>query len=125
MTDSVEYELICLDNTVASVDDLDWFPLNGVTPEQLIWAHRVANLVLTHQPSCDALQAYSHRSGNAIRLPQSTADQVFATLKFKRIDPRSVVAIAEVASVLRCQLVPDDGFSARRSAIPTAPAPCG
>ena len=108
MTDSVEYELICLDNTIGSPDDLDWVPLDGVEPEQLVWAHRVANLVLTHQPSGDALQTYTHRSGNAIRLPQTTADNVFATLMLKRIDPRSVAAIAEVAAVLRCKLVPND-----------------
>jgi hypothetical protein len=110
MTDSVEYELICLDNTIDSQEDLDWLPLHGVKEEQLIWAHRVANLVLTHTPSCDALQTYTNRTGNAIRLPQTTADNVFATLKFKRIDPKSVAAIAEVATILRCKLVPgDDG----------------
>jgi hypothetical protein len=108
MTDSVEYELICLDNIIDSPEHLDYLPLHAVEPEQLIWAHRVANLVLTHQPSGDALQAYT-RSGNAIRLPQTTADNVFATLKFRRIDARGVAVIAEVAAVLRCKLVPDDG----------------
>lgn len=109
MTDSVTYELICLDNPVQSPDDLDWFPLGGVETEQLVWAHRVANLVLKHKPTCDSWQPYTHRSGNQIQLPESTADHARVTLMLQRIDPKSVAAISEVAAVLRCKLVPPDG----------------
>lgn len=109
MSDCVEYELVCLHAEQETPEDQELFPLSGVDTEQLIWAHRVAATMLTFQPTCLAQKPYTNRSGNMIRLPESTADHAYATVKLKRIDPKSVTAIAEVAAALNCKLVPADG----------------
>lgn len=106
----IRYELHCLDNAPINPEAFDArvFPLASVTGEQLWAAHHMAHVMLNRSPN--GWDSFLYKGGpNRIELPVFTSNHAFADLSIERLDPKSILAIAEICESMRCFLRPLDG----------------
>lgn len=104
----IRYELHCLDNEEPAPEDTPVYPLSGVTDQQLWTTHHMAHVMLNRGPN--GWDSFLYKGGpNRIELPVYTLSQAFVDLSIERLDPKSLLAIAEICQTLRCILRPLDG----------------
>jgi hypothetical protein len=103
----IRYELHCLD-TEPAPEYTPACPLGGVTDQQLWAAHNMAHVMLNRSPN--GWDSFLYKGGpNRLELPVFTLSHAFVDLSIERLDPKSLLAIAEICQTLHCILRPLDG----------------